>query len=167
MKRDATQLTNWAVAAVDALSENGIPAIMFATGPQGAVVVQTTQGAVATVWPSGKVAAGGPQAARDEVLSVLECLVVGFRPGATGGMLLKMPEAAPLTLDEQVRAARETVDGARIALEERRRRADEVLARIDDRLVWIERNHEGQAMTEVVAGLRDLVALALGREVRR
>ena len=88
----------WAAAAAETLRENYPDAgVMVQAGPSGAtrVKVRTDSPSLAfvDVWPSLKVAASGPQAARDPVLEVLHGAgyLDGYRPGATGGMRAKMP----------------------------------------------------------------------------
>lgn len=88
----------WAAAAAETLRENYPDAgVMVQAGPSGAtrVKVRTDSPSLAfvDVWPSLKVAASGPQAARDPVLEVLHGAgyLDGYRPGATGGMRAKLP----------------------------------------------------------------------------
>lgn len=171
MKYDAKALQKWASSAADALCENGIEAVTAWPDSGDRAEAHTTSRASVIVWASGKVSAGGPQGPRDEALTVLSSadLVVGFRPGATGGMLLKMPEAEPAA---QVQAARDAVDRAKSAAATRDARADATLKRVDYALEQLEdpwgcRSEVPLPVREMLADLRDLVALALGREVRK
>jgi hypothetical protein len=149
VSRSAGELVTWAEACVRALDENGITATF--EGPAStAVNVRTTAGAIVTGWSSGKVSAGGPQILRDDALAVLSLadLVVGYTRGATGGMLMRLPEATNLA-DTEAQTAR----GALV---------NDLLDRVDDRIEDVEEWPARDALRQ----LRDLVALALGRPVR-
>lgn len=104
----------WAAAAAETLRENDLPAHLRPRLGDGscAVNIAPTEGvggAVIRVWSSLKVAASGPQAARDPVLEVLHGAgyLDGYRPGATGGMRATMP---PVLEDAPAEPEAVTVD---------------------------------------------------------
>lgn len=110
MKCSDTDLTRWLHAAHAALAENEIECV--ATSLQGRAEIRTPAGAIITAWSSGKISAGGPQVPRDTALSVLHSceLLVGYRAGAAGGMLLQLPPVSavvPVETDALFRSPEE------------------------------------------------------------
>ena len=103
MKLSNSDLSMWAREAVLVLRAAEVPAVDHAA--PGRIELHTTAGGIVTAWASGKVSAGGPEEARDDALAVLASkdFVVGWKPGATGGMLVGRPKAPQPTL--QVKAA--------------------------------------------------------------
>jgi hypothetical protein len=163
VSRSAGELVTWAEACVRALDENGITATF--EGPAStAVNVRTTAGAIVTGWASDKVSAGGPQILRDDALAVLASadLVVGYKRGATGGMLMRLPEPpACVTV-----SLADLHSPDEVAREARNAQIDAGLAKVDDALSLMEPCDVTRAARDAITALRDLAALALGREVR-